>query len=144
MELSISRLLPVLSAEQERQQHRKLVLTELEAYHRHGRDLLERARELLGDGDPAIRQLAALVSQGERAVLRAAAKVASPSGFLARFITSSAPTRVAISSVKSDRSAATIRSAPARRAARIARRPIGPQPVTSTDLPSIPPARRVA
>jgi hypothetical protein len=62
-------LLPVLSAEQERQQHRKLVLTELEAYHRHGRDLLERARELLGDGDPAIRQLAALVSQGERAVL---------------------------------------------------------------------------
>ena len=37
--------------------------------HRHGRDLLERARELLGDGDPAIRQLAALVSQGERAVL---------------------------------------------------------------------------
>jgi hypothetical protein len=69
VELSISRLLPVLSAEQERQQHRKLVLTELEAYHRHGRDLLERARELLGDGDPAIRQLAALVSQGERAVL---------------------------------------------------------------------------
>jgi hypothetical protein len=69
VELSISRLLPVLSAEQERQQHRKLVLTELEAYHRHGRDLLERARELLGDGDPAIRQLAVLVSQGERAVL---------------------------------------------------------------------------
>ena len=67
--LARSRLLPVLSAEQERQQHRKLVLTELEAYHRHGRDLLERARELLGDGDPAIRQLAALVSQGERAVL---------------------------------------------------------------------------
>ncbi len=69
VELSISRLLPVLSAEQERQQHRKLVLTELEAYHRDGRDLLARTRELLGDNDPGTRQLAVLVSQCERAVL---------------------------------------------------------------------------
>ena len=68
VEISISRLLPVLSAEQERQQNRKAVLVELEEYWQEGRVLLARAGERLGSEDPATRQLAALVGQCERVV----------------------------------------------------------------------------
>lgn len=68
VEISISRLLPVLSAEQERQQNRKAVLVELEEYWQEGRVLLARTGERLGSEDPATRQLAALVGQCERVV----------------------------------------------------------------------------
>ena len=68
VEISISRLLPVLSAEQERQQNRKAVLVELEEYWQEGRVLLARTGDRLGSEDPATRQLAALVGQCERVV----------------------------------------------------------------------------
>lgn len=68
VEISISRLLPVLSAEQERQQNRKAMLVELEEYWQEGRALLARTGERLGSEDPATRQLAALVGQCERVV----------------------------------------------------------------------------
>ena len=68
VEISISRLLPVLSAEQERQQNRKVMLVELEEYWQEGRVLLARTGERLGSEDPATRQLAALVGQCERVV----------------------------------------------------------------------------
>ena len=68
VEISISRLLPVLSAEQERQQNRKAVLVELEEYWQEGRALLARTGERLSSEDPATRQLAALVDQCERVV----------------------------------------------------------------------------
>ena len=68
VEISISRLLPVLSAEQERQQNRKAVLVELEEYWQEGRVLLARTGDRLGSEDPVTRKLAALVGQCERVV----------------------------------------------------------------------------
>ena len=63
VEISISRLLPVLTAEQERQQNRKEVLAEVEQYRQQGQALLGRCERLLGVDDPASRQLAHLLDQ---------------------------------------------------------------------------------
>ncbi len=73
-----------------------------------------------------------------------AVKRARPSGASATLTTSSAPTFSALPSVCAPTSVATMCVAPARRAAMIASAPIGPQPVTSTRLPSSEPARRTA
>ena len=73
-----------------------------------------------------------------------AAKASSASGVPATSIVRSAPADAACSRALRTRSVATISAAPARRAAMIASTPIGPQPVTSTCLPSSSPARRVA
>ncbi|MGI6655579.1 MAG: hypothetical protein ACOX5Z_01875 [Desulfobulbus sp.] len=67
VELSLRRLLPIVSAEQERQKLRQKLLRRLEAYCRQGRELCEEAAELLGEDDPAVLQLDAMMLQGERA-----------------------------------------------------------------------------
>lgn len=62
VELSIQRLLPVISSEQEKQQNRKQVLGEMEAYLRQGLELLAKTQQMLGE-DPASRQLALVLAQ---------------------------------------------------------------------------------
>jgi len=51
VEISIQRLLPVLTAEQEKHKNRSLVYKELKRYVGQGRKLLEQAEHLLGEGD---------------------------------------------------------------------------------------------
>ena len=63
VELSIQRLLPVISSEQEKQQNRKQVLGEMEGYLRQGFELLAKTQQMLGAEDPASRQLALVLAQ---------------------------------------------------------------------------------
>lgn len=63
VELSIQRLLPVISSEQEKQKNRKLVLGEMEGYLRQGLELLAKTQQVLGAEDPASRQLALVLAQ---------------------------------------------------------------------------------
>ncbi|WP_310599817.1 hypothetical protein [Desulfobulbus sp.] len=63
VEISIQRLMPVLSAEQEKQQGRQRLLIDLETWLDQGRTLLADTRHRLGEDDPAVRHLAALVAQ---------------------------------------------------------------------------------
>ncbi|MGE4559834.1 MAG: hypothetical protein AB7E77_06525 [Desulfobulbus sp.] len=68
VELSIQRLVPVLSLEQEKQRKRKQILNNLQAFCRQGDLLWQETVELLGDGDPAIRAVAELQLHCQRAV----------------------------------------------------------------------------
>ncbi len=68
VEISISRLLPVISSEQEKQAKRKVVLAEVEEFLQLGEAVLARAGELLGPDDPAFRQLSLALGQGGRAL----------------------------------------------------------------------------
>ena len=68
VEISINRLLPVISSEQEKQAKRKVVLAEMEELIERGEAVLARAGELLGPNDQAFRQLALALAQGGRAV----------------------------------------------------------------------------
>jgi hypothetical protein len=63
VELSIQRLLPVISSEQEKQKNRKQVLGEMEGYLRQGLELLTKTQQVLGAEDPASRQLASVLAQ---------------------------------------------------------------------------------
>lgn len=63
VELSIQRLLPVISSEQEKQQNRKQVLGEMEGYLQQGLELLAKTQQMLGAEDPAFRQLALVLAQ---------------------------------------------------------------------------------
>jgi len=63
VEISISRLLPVISAEQEKQKQRRQILSEMEAYFHQGLELLGRTELALGAEDPATRQLRLLMVQ---------------------------------------------------------------------------------
>ena len=67
-------------------------------------------------------------------------KASSRSGSLTTFMVSSAPMRRATSSAASCRSVTTTRAAPAWRSAPTTSAPIGPAPVTRTDLPARLPA----
>lgn len=75
VEISISRLLPLISSEQEKQARRKVVLAEMEEFLRLGEEVLARADELLGPDDPAFRQLAQALGQGGRALAELRARV---------------------------------------------------------------------
>lgn len=66
VEISINRLLPVISSEQEKQQQRKLVLAEIENFVSQGWDLLARTEQSLGSEDAVTRQLSLLLVQFER------------------------------------------------------------------------------
>ena len=68
VEISINRLLPVISSEQEKQAKRKVILAELEEFLQLGEAVLARAGEMLGADDPAFRQLSLALGQGGRAV----------------------------------------------------------------------------
>ncbi|WP_051553757.1 hypothetical protein [Desulfobulbus elongatus] len=63
VEISIQRLVPVLSAEQEKQRHRRCILGDLELWLVQGQGLLEESRRMLGDEDPTVRRMAAVVGQ---------------------------------------------------------------------------------
>ena len=63
VEISIRRLLPVISSEQEKQKKRKQVFAEMEGLLEHGEALLEKTVQLLGVDDHATRQLALVVLQ---------------------------------------------------------------------------------
>ena len=66
VEISISRLLPVISSEQEKLAKRKVVLAEIEEYFDQGQGVLQRAEEMLGTDDAVVRLLAQAVAQGGR------------------------------------------------------------------------------
>lgn len=63
VEISIRRLLPVISSEQEKQEKRKQVFAEMEGLLEHGATLLEKTEQMLGAADPAASQLALAVTQ---------------------------------------------------------------------------------
>lgn len=58
VEISIQRLLPVMSSEQDKQERRKKVLSDLQAYYCQGRELFETMEQMLGGEDQVTRQLA--------------------------------------------------------------------------------------
>ena len=68
VEISINRLLPVITLEQEKQKKKAVILAEMERYQKQGRVLLEKVGELLGGDDPVFRKFEAMVVQGGRAV----------------------------------------------------------------------------
>jgi len=68
VELSIRRLLPVMSSEQEKQKKRRAVLTEMESFLQQGQALWASAEQLLGETDDTTRQLAMVLLHCERAV----------------------------------------------------------------------------
>jgi hypothetical protein len=63
VEISIGRLLPVISSEQKKQEKRKQVLAEMERLLGHGEALLEKSEQMLGADDHATRQLTLAVIQ---------------------------------------------------------------------------------
>ncbi|WP_448871941.1 hypothetical protein [Desulfobulbus propionicus] len=68
VELSIRRLVPVLSSEQEKQRKRRGIMRELEAFCQHGVHLWQEAAKLLGKDDPAVQLLSGLQVQCQRTV----------------------------------------------------------------------------
>ncbi|MCL1981382.1 MAG: hypothetical protein FWG62_09965 [Proteobacteria bacterium] len=63
VEISILRLMPVLSAEQEKQHGRERLLNELEIWLEQGQIVLGNTRHRLDEDDPAMRRLKALIAQ---------------------------------------------------------------------------------
>jgi len=68
VEISINRLLPVISAEQEKQKKRKLILKDMEAYLLQGKKLLAKAGKSLGREDPIVKGMYSIVSLCDRSV----------------------------------------------------------------------------
>jgi len=66
VEISISRLLPVINSEQEKQEQKKKVLAEMEAFFCQGLELLGRTEKSLGSEDAVTRQLKLLLVQCEQ------------------------------------------------------------------------------
>jgi hypothetical protein len=66
VEISISRLVSVISSEQEKQKQRKQVLSEMETFCHQGLVLLSRTEQALGAKDPATRQLSLLLEHCRR------------------------------------------------------------------------------
>lgn len=58
VEISIQRLLPVMSSEQDKQERRKKVLSDLQTYFNQGLVLLEAMEQMLGEEDQVTRQVA--------------------------------------------------------------------------------------
>jgi len=61
VEMSIKRLLPVIDDEQKKQEKRKIILSDLEAYLAHGKKLLQKSCRMLGKDDQISKRLADLV-----------------------------------------------------------------------------------
>ncbi len=61
VEVSIKRLMPVINAEQERQEKRKVVLRDMEVFFDHGMKVLRKAGRLLGTDDPVFQRMECLV-----------------------------------------------------------------------------------
>jgi hypothetical protein len=64
VELSVQRLVPVLRAEQEKHSKRQALFREVMKHQRAGEDLLQKAREVLGNEDPLCDLLADAVGVG--------------------------------------------------------------------------------
>lgn len=58
VEISIQRLLPVMSSEQDKQEKRKKILSDLQTYSNQGLILLEAMEQMLGEEDQVTRQVA--------------------------------------------------------------------------------------
>ena len=69
VEISIRRLLPVLSGEREKHSKRVKILGEMEKYLRHGHTLLEHTENLLGKADPVYEMVSRMVRLGEEKVV---------------------------------------------------------------------------
>lgn len=68
VEVSISRLLPVIDAEQKKQKHRKAMLAELEQHHQQGLLLLEKTDQVLGENDPVCQRIAQALEVEQRQI----------------------------------------------------------------------------
>ncbi len=66
VEVSISRLLPVIDEEKDKLKKRKTMLREMIKYQQNGLHLLHKAGRLLGTGDPLFQCLESMLEQGER------------------------------------------------------------------------------
>ncbi len=69
VEISIKRLLPLLMAEREKHFKRAKILSEMEKYLRHGRELLVQTENLLGTSDPVYEMVGRMVRLGEEKVM---------------------------------------------------------------------------
>jgi hypothetical protein len=63
VEISIRRLLPVISSEQEKQKNRKQIFAEMKGWLGNGEELLKKCEQMLGEGDSATKQLAVILKQ---------------------------------------------------------------------------------
>jgi hypothetical protein len=69
VEISIKRLLPLLMAEREKHFKRAKILSEMEKYLRHGRELLVQTENFLGTSDPVYEMVGRMVRLGEEKVM---------------------------------------------------------------------------
>lgn len=68
VEISVRRLLPVLSSEREKYSRRVKILGDMEKYQRQGLELLEQTENLLGKADPVYQMVSRMVCLGEEKV----------------------------------------------------------------------------
>lgn len=68
VEVSISRLLPVIDAEQQKQKRRKVVLAELEQHFQQGLILLQKTVRLVGEDDPVFKRMEGAMKQEEKMI----------------------------------------------------------------------------
>ena len=61
VEFSVKRLLPIIKTERKRHRLRKAIRDEVRRHFRQGNDILKRAREMLGDDDPIVQKLSAMM-----------------------------------------------------------------------------------
>ncbi len=69
VEISIRRLLPVLSGEREKHLKRVKILEDMEKYLRYGQELLDKTESLLGKADPVYEMVSRMVRLGEEKML---------------------------------------------------------------------------
>ena len=69
VEISINRLLPVISAEQEKQKKRREILSKMEKFVGDGMELLEKTCKDLGETDPACQRLRDLLLYSDQTVM---------------------------------------------------------------------------
>lgn len=66
VEVSIRRLMPVISSEQAKQEKRVSMLKEMEQFLKQGQNLLARAGKMLGNQDPVVEKIASFTDACER------------------------------------------------------------------------------
>ncbi|PID72110.1 MAG: hypothetical protein CSB34_03385 [Desulfobulbus propionicus] len=69
VEISINRLLPIIDAEQKKQEQRRAALVELEKHHQRGLKLFEKTKKLLGEGDPVCRRMERVFIEEEKQLM---------------------------------------------------------------------------
>lgn len=67
VELSIKRLLPVISEEREKHRKRKKILSDINEYLKHGEKILMNSREVLGEDDPVFEKFDAAMAVSHNA-----------------------------------------------------------------------------